>query len=236
MEVIKLKTDSLAHLSYVVIDQDEALVIDPMRDAEQYFKIAQKKGATIKYIFETHRNEDFVTGSRELNRLTHAPIYHGKGLNFKFGEFVSEGDSFQVGNAVLKILETPGHTPESISLVLYATESDPPLGVFTGDALFIGDVGRTDFFKDQMEEYAGMLYDSIHEKILPLGDQVILYPAHGAGSVCGGDIANREISTLGYEKKNNLKLQLAREDFISAKVQEKHMMPPYFHQMEEVNY
>ena len=236
MEIIKIKTDSLAQLSYIIVDDDKAVVIDPRRQAEEYYNIAQKKGATIKHIFETHRNEDFITGSRELKRHCGADIYHGKGLDFKFGNFTEEGDTFPLNNVCLKVLDTPGHTPESISLALYSDKDcKKALAVFTGDALFVEDVGRTDFFPNEMEKYAGMLYDSIHEKILPLGDHVALYPAHGAGSVCGGGIADRELSTLGHEKINNPMLQLSREEFIKKKVNEKHQMPPYFKKMEEIN-
>ena len=236
MEIIKIKTDSIAHLSYLLIANDEAAVIDPRRDAKIYLDKASAKGAKIKYIFETHRNEDYITGSRELKRYTEAHIYHGKGLDFKFGNFVEEGNKFELSDLTLKILETPGHTPESISIAVFPeNENDGAVGVFTGDALFVNDVGRTDFFPDEMEKYAGLLYDSIHNKILPLGEQTVLYPAHGAGSVCGGGIANREISTLGYEKKNNPMLQLGRDEFIKKKVNEKHQMPPYFRKMEEIN-
>ncbi len=236
MEIIKIKSESLAQLSYLIIDGDKAAVIDPRRDAEIYFNKAQAKGAVIKYIFETHRNEDFVTGSRELKRYCEAEIYHGEGLPFEFGKFVKDGDEFELADAHLKVLKTPGHTPESISIVLYPScDAEKALAVFTGDALFVSDVGRTDFFPDQLNEFAAMLYESIHDKILPLGDQVVLYPAHGAGSVCGGGIADRELSTLGFERRHNPMLQLSKDEFIKKKANETHQMPPYFRQMEEVN-
>ena len=236
MEVITLKTDSLAHLSYVLISNGEAVVIDPRRDAEEYFDIIRKKGANLKFIFETHRNEDLVTGSRELHRYSEAPIYHGRGIDFKFGHYVDEGDKFHVGDVCLEVLETPGHTPESISIAVFPEgQTDKALGVFTGDALFVGDVGRTDFFPTRKEEFAGMLYDSLHEKLLSLGDQAVVYPAHGAGSVCGSDMADRDFSTIGYEKAKNPKLQLSRAEFIKEKVAEEHEMPPYFKEMERVN-
>ena len=236
MKIKKIKTDSIAHLSYIVISKNEAAVIDPRRDCEEYISFASSEGAEIKYIFETHRNEDLVTGSRELRRHTGAGIYHGKGIDFEFGSFVKDGMDFEVGELILKTLETPGHTPESISIVIYPDKkTDQAIGVFTGDALFVDDVGRTDFFKDRKEEFAGKLYDSIFDKLLPLGDQVVLYPAHGAGSVCGGGISDREVSTLGMEKIHNPMLQLNREDFIKKKVSEWHQYPPYFEKMEEVN-
>jgi hydroxyacylglutathione hydrolase len=151
---------------------------------------------------------------------------------------VEEGDIFQVGDLLLKVIETPGHTYDSISIAAYDTSfsNNEPIAVFTGDALFIGDVGRTDFFPDRKEEVAGLLYDSIFEKLLPLGDQVLLYPAHGAGSVCGSGMAQREFSTLGYEKRNNPALQFeSRQAFVDFKVNEHHYMPPYFKKMEEYN-
>lgn len=235
MEILKIKTDSIAHLSYIIINGADAVVIDPRREAKFYYEKALEKGAKIKAIFETHRNEDFVTGSRELQRYCGASIYHGKGLDFEFGDYVKEDDVFSVGSAELKVLETPGHTPESISLALYPEKEKNAVAVFTGDALFVDDVGRTDFRPSKQEEDAQALYESIHEKILPLGEQVILYPAHGAGSVCGGGISDREFSTLGFEMKHNPMLQKNKEEFVEAKLSENHQKPPYFSKMEELN-
>ena len=233
----KIKSQGLSHLSYILGDKGMAAVIDPRRDCEIYLKIAGRHGCRISHIFETHRNEDYVIGSKELSTLTGAQVFHGAGLPFTYGRATRENDVFKLGNILLKTLETPGHTFESISLVLYDRKHGPdPLGVFTGDALFVGDVGRTDFFPDQMEEVAGLLYDSIFNRILPLGDQVILYPAHGAGSVCGSKMADREFSTLGYEKRNNPILRIRnKNEFIRKKVAEKHARPPYFAKMEEYN-
>ncbi len=235
MEILKIKTNSIAHLSYILINGADAIVIDPRREAKLYFDKATSKGAKIKAIFETHRNEDFVTGSRELQRYCGAAIYHGRGIDFEFGDYVKEGDIFSLGSAELKVLETPGHTPESISLALYPEKGKDAVAVFTGDALFVDDVGRTDFRPSKQEEDAEALYESIHEKILPLGNQVILYPAHGAGSVCGGGISDREFSTLGFEKKHNPMLQKNKDEFIKAKLSEDHQKPPYFSKMEELN-
>lgn len=230
-------SEGLAHVSYIVGDGEEAAVIDPRRDCHIYIEIAQRHGVRIAHVFETHRNEDYVVGSCDLARRTGADIHHGEALDFQYGHPVSEGDTFDLGDVRLRILETPGHTYESISVVLADTSfGDDPIGVFTGDALFIGDVGRTDFFPDKAEEVAGLLYDSLFEKLLPLGDGVILYPAHGAGSVCGDAMADREFSTLGYERRNNPALQVAdREAFIRRKTAEIHYQPPYFRQMETYN-
>ena len=232
-----VRSPGLSHLSYIIGHQGRAAVIDPRRDCDIYVDMANRRGARIDYIFETHRNEDYVIGSKDLARMTGADIYHGSHMDFEYGHSVSDGDTFDLGDLRLKILETPGHTFESISIaVIDAGFGEDAAGVFTGDALFVGDVGRTDFFPDQAEEVAGLLYDSIFKKILPLGDQVILYPSHGAGSVCGEGMAEREFSTLGMEKRYNPALQKKnREDFIRFKLNEQHDMPPYFRRMEEFN-
>ncbi len=233
----KIKSEGIAQLSYIVGDGSEAAVIDPRRDYQIYLDTAVAQGMRITRIFETHRNEDYVVGSQDLARKTGATIHHGSKLDFAYGENVREGDSFILGDLKLEILETPGHTDESISIVVKDTNfSDDAVAVFTGDALFIGDVGRTDFFPDRAAEVAGLLYDSIFDTILPLGDQTILCPAHGAGSVCGGGLASREFSTLGFERRNNPVLQKTnRAEFVEYKVSEHHYKPPYFKKMEEYN-
>ncbi|MFP4128333.1 MAG: MBL fold metallo-hydrolase [Desulfonatronovibrio sp.] len=233
----KIKSHGISHLSYIIGDKGRAAVIDPRRDCAVYLEIAHQQGARITHIFETHRNEDYVIGSKELADLTGAEIFHGAELPFAYGRVTSEGDRFELGNIILEIMKTPGHTFESISLVLYDSGFGPdPVAVFTGDALFIGDVGRTDFFPDQKEETASLLYDSLFNKILPLGDHVILYPAHGSGSVCGSGMADREFSTLGYERLSNPLLKVSsRDEFIRIKTAESHSTPPYFAKMEEYN-
>jgi len=233
----KIKSEGIAHLSYMIGSKGQAAVIDPRRDIDVYLEIARSESVNITHIFETHRNEDYVIGSIPLTEQTGAQIYHGGALDFAYGNAVREGDEFEVGDLTLRILETPGHTFESISIAMFDTASgDIAVGVFTGDALFIGDVGRTDFYPDRAKEVAGLLYDSIFEKILPLGDQAILYPAHGAGSVCGSGMAAREFSTLGYERRNNPVLQKTdRGEFVEYKVNEEHEQPPYFRTMEKYN-
>ncbi len=231
-----VKSPGLAHLSYVLGDQNVAAVIDPRRDIEVYLEIARRENCVIKHIFETHRNEDFVIGSLALAGATGAGIHHGTALDFKYGQAVSHGQCFEIGDLTLKVLETPGHTFESISIAISDRSfGKEAVGVFTGDALFIGDVGRTDFFPDRAEEVAGLLYDSLFDTLLPLGDQTLLFPAHGAGSVCGSGMASREFSTIGYERRNNPRLQMDREEFIQFKVAEHHYKPPYFKQMEQYN-
>jgi hydroxyacylglutathione hydrolase len=233
----KFHTPGLAHLSYIIGAGGSAAVIDPRRDTAIYEEAAAAREASITHIFETHRNEDYVIGSVNLARRTGATIHHGQALDFGYGQPVKEGDLFELGGLKIEILETPGHTYESISLVLYDPDfGQQPVAVFTGDALFIGDVGRTDFFPDRAREVAGLLYDSVFEKLLPLGDHVLLYPAHGAGSVCGSGMADREFSSLGYERLTNPALrETEREAFIDMKVNEKHYLPPYFQKMEEFN-
>ncbi len=231
-----IKSEGIAHISYILGDGGKAAVIDPRRDCDIYIDTAYREGCRISYIFETHRNEDYAIGSVPLAGKTGAEVFHGRALPFAYGSPADGGDEFSLGGLKLRILETPGHTYESISIALYDTAfGENAVGVFTGDALFIGDVGRTDFFPDAAEETAGLLYDSIHKRILPLGDQAILYPAHGAGSVCGSGMADRDFSTLGYERACNPRLQLKRDEFVKRKVSEQHYLPPYFKKREEYN-
>lgn len=232
-----VRSPGLAHISYIFGDGSQAAVVDPRRDVDKYLEIARRHEATITHIFETHRNEDYVIGSKELARRTGATIHHGKALDFTYGEGVADGDTFTFGSLKAVVLETPGHTFESISLALYdSSTGDDCVGVFTGDALFIGDVGRTDFFPDRKEEVAGLLYDSIFEKLLPLGDQAILWPAHGAGSVCGSGMADRDFSTIGLERQQNAALQVHdKQAFVQRKIAETHYQPHYFRKMEELN-
>lgn len=232
-----VKSEGLSHLSYMIGDKGSAAVIDPRRDVESYLDFARQHEARITHIFETHRNEDYVSGGRELAARTGAAIFHGRAAGEGYWHGVGQGDEFTFGSMRLMVLETPGHTFDSISLALYDTDwsDDDPAAIFTGDALFIGDVGRTDFFPDRKAEVANLLYDSLHGRLLPLGDHVLLYPAHGAGSVCGSGMAKREFSSIGYERRNNKILSLPRQEFVDHKMHERHDMPPYFKQMEKRN-
>lgn len=234
----KIKTPGLSHLSYLIGSGGKAAVIDPRRDCECYLEMARAEGLEITLIFETHRNEDLVSGAPILKALTGARVLHGPnpGGEVVYADTAREGDAFEIGQLRLDVLETPGHTDDHLAFVLYDTAYPKgAVGVFTGDALFVGDVGRTDFYPDRKREVAGLLYDSL-QKILALGDQVILYPAHGAGSVCGSGMAEREFSTLGHERANNPRLQInSREAFIDLKIEENHYQPPYFRLMERLN-
>lgn len=233
----QVTSEGLAHHSYYIGSGRTAAVIDPRRDCDVYLDLARGSGQQISLIFETHRNEDYVTGSRELAERTGAAIYHGPVTAFSFGTRVREGMCFMVGDLEISVIETPGHTPDSISLVVTDKKvSGDPYLVFSGDALFSGDVGRTDLFgKGRGEEAAGMLYDSIWHKVLPLGDMVLVYPAHGAGSACGAEIVDHPVTTIGYEKKTNPLLRMDRRAFIDYKSSEHHYVPPYFRNMEIVN-
>jgi len=198
----KIHSEGLSHLSYIVGHGGRAAVVDPRRDCDIYIEIASRNGVVISHIFETHRNEDYVIGSTELALKTGADIYHGKAFDFDYGKPVSAGDTFEIGDLTLTVIETPGHTYESISIsVADRGFGDSPIAVFSGDALFSGDVGRTDFFPDKAEEVAGLLYDSIFDNLLPLGDHVILLPAHGAGSVFLGRVGRQ---TPGKHRQTDL--------------------------------
>ncbi|MBC7230510.1 MAG: MBL fold metallo-hydrolase [Actinobacteria bacterium] len=228
----------LAHLSYILGDGGKAAVIDPRRDCDAYLRIAAREGCRITHIFETHRNEDYVVGSTALAAACGAEVFHGAQTAFGYGSGVSGGEAFELGSLLLSVLHTPGHTGESISLVLYDTafSRQEPVGVFTGDTLFVGDVGRTDFFPGREEEMAGLLHESIFAKLLPLGDGVILYPGHGQGSICGGNLAAREFSTLGYERRHSPALRLEeRDDFIARLTRRRLFMPAYFERVHALN-
>lgn len=238
MFIHKFKSDGLSHLSYLAGNSGQAFVVDPRRDCEIYVEEAARAGCRITHIFETHRNEDLLSGAAVLAELTGARVFHGPDAagDVIYAETTREGDTFEFDNLKVQVLETPGHTDDSLSFALFDTDfGDDAVGVFTGDTLFIGDVGRTDFYPDRAEDVAGLLYDSL-QKILALGDQALLYPAHGAGSVCGDNMADREFSSLGYERKYNDKLGISsRDQFIREKTAEHHYQPPYFRLMEELN-
>ena len=234
----RIKSEGIAHNSYLIGSGSDAAIIDPRRDCQIYLHLAQQKGLKIKYIFETHRNEDYVIGSVELNNLTKAEIYHGPGLDWKYGNTLRDGQEFQIGNLRLIAFHTPGHTDESMSYAVADLSSgEATVIVFTGDALFVDSVGRIDLYgPKEVPRLASNLYDSIFHKLLTLGDGVILCPAHGAGSACGLNIGDRDESTLGIERAQNPVLQIKnKDDFIKHKVAEQLESPPYFRQMEKYN-
>jgi len=232
-----VKSDGIAHKSYFLGSNGTATVIDPRRDCDIYIEIAEKNDMKIEYIFETHRNEDYTIGSLELREIVGADIFHGKDFEFAYGNSVSEGNKFQIGSLVLEIIETPGHTDESISIMVTDRDvSDDVYMIFTGDSLFAGEIGRCDLYGDEnTARMAEAMYTSIFKKILPLGDNVIVCPAHGSGSICGAEIREQELTTIGYEKKTNSLLQIDKKSFIQAKIDEKLYNPPYFKKMEKNN-
>lgn len=233
----RIKSAGIAHNSYLIGSGSDGAVIDPRRDCQVYVDSTREKGMRIKYIFETHRNEDYIAGSVELNNITGAEIYHGPGLNWKYGNVVQDRQEFQIGKLRLTAIHTPGHTDESMSYAIVdLATGKATVMVFSGDALFVGDVGRTDLYcKEEAPRLASNLYDSIFNKLLPLGDGSILCPAHGGGSVCGLHIASRDESTLGIERDQNPVLQMNKDEFVKYKVAENQEMPYYFRQMEISN-
>jgi glyoxylase-like metal-dependent hydrolase (beta-lactamase superfamily II)/rhodanese-related sulfurtransferase len=228
----------LAHASYLIADGGEAVVVDPQRDVDQYLDAAENLGATIRYVIETHLHADFVSGHRELAARSGAEIVFGAKANAAFPHrAVHDGDVLRIGNVELRALETPGHTPESISWLLF--ENGRPSRLLTGDTLFIGDVGRPDLAGSRghtSDEMASMLFDSIHTKILTLPDDVEVWPAHGAGSACGRNISNELTSTIGMQRKLNWALQpMSRELFIEKLTSGLAAPPRYFSLDAELN-
>lgn len=229
----------LAHASYLLASQGEAVVVDPQRDVDIYLKAAEEHGVKISHIFETHLHADFVSGHKELAARTGAKIYIGASAGAGFAHVdVQDGFELRVGKMVIKALNTPGHTPESICLVIVDEEKSPqPWAVLTGDTLFIGDVGRPDLSKTHTPaELAGMLHDSLHNKLLALGDDVLVYPAHGAGSLCGRNMRAERSSTIGTERLTNYALQIkSRAEFIRQLTTNLPARPEYFLQDAEIN-
>ena len=229
----------LAHASYMLASAGEAVVVDPQRDVEIYLTAAEANQVSIRHIFETHLHADFVSGHRELASRTGAQIYIGAQAEATFPH-VDLTDAFhlQVGQMRITALETPGHTPESMCFVITDEEKSPsPWAVLTGDTLFLGDVGRPDLSKRfTPAQLAGMLYDSLHQKILKLSDNVLVYPAHGAGSLCGRNMRAERVSTIGTERLTNYALQIkSREEFVRQLTSNLPARPEYFLQDAEIN-
>lgn len=229
----------LAHASYMFGSGGEAVVVDPQRDVEIYLERAAAEKLKIVHIFETHLHADFVSGHMELARRTGAKIYICKESGASFPHVdVSEGFELRVGDCSIRVLETPGHTVESVCLLLTDhQDSSEPFAVLTGDTLFIGDVGRPDLSRTfTPQQLAGMLYDSLHKKLLTLGDRVKVYPAHGAGSLCGRNMRAERSSTIGIERLSNPSLQISgREAFIAELTRNLPSRPEYFLQDAEIN-
>jgi glyoxylase-like metal-dependent hydrolase (beta-lactamase superfamily II)/rhodanese-related sulfurtransferase len=231
----------LAQASYMIGSDGEAVVVDPRRDVDVYLEEAKARGLSIRYVVETHLHADFVSGHRELAARTGAEIVFGAKAQAAFPHrAVRDGDEIRVGRVSLAILETPGHTPESISVVVSDGEAPgAPAAVLTGDTLFIGDVGRPDLAGGRgftPQQMAAMLYDSLHEKVLALPDDVEVWPAHGAGSACGRNISKETSSTIGVQRKTNYALAaMPREEFVKLLTSDMPAAPAYFPRDAEIN-
>ncbi|HVO66121.1 MAG TPA: MBL fold metallo-hydrolase [Syntrophales bacterium] len=232
----RIESEGIAHYSYLIGNGRAAVVIDPRLDCDIYGEDAHSEGFRIHHILETHRHEDFVLGSVALASRTGADIWHADNQwSYKYGKVIKDGQTWKIGRLKLEAIHSPGHTPGSMSYLLYDPDGAPWM-VFTGDALFAGDVGRVDFMgEDRIPEMAGHLYDTLFNKLLPLGDGVIVCPAHGAGSVCAGDIGDRIWTTIGLERCHNPKLQVKDRKKFIALANKKLDYPPYFRQMEKLN-
>lgn len=229
----------LAHASYMLGSEGEAAVVDPQRDVEIYLKAAEDQGLKVRHIFETHLHADFVSGHLELAKRTGAKIYIGAEAGATFPHVpLRDGSEVRFGKLRISALQTPGHTPEGVCLVVTDEEkSSDPWAVLTGDTLFIGDVGRPDLSKALTpQQLAGSLYDSLHGKLLKLGDQVLVYPAHGAGSLCGRNMRAERSSTIGTERLTNYALQIkSRDEFIRQLTEHLPSRPEYFLQDAQIN-
>jgi glyoxylase-like metal-dependent hydrolase (beta-lactamase superfamily II)/rhodanese-related sulfurtransferase len=233
MFIQQLYTGCLSEAAYYIESEGEAAVIDPLRDIDEYLQLATSRKAKIKYIFETHFHADFVSGHLDLAAATGASIVYGPDTVTKFPVHVAkDGEIFSLGKLTIQVLHTPGHTLES-SCFLLKDENKKDHAIFTGDTLFVGDVGRPDLAQKgaelTMQDLAGMMYESLQKKIMPLTDDVILYPAHGAGSSCGKNLGSETFSTIGEQKQSNYALQQSsKEDFIQAVTEGLATPPDYF--------
>lgn len=231
MFIKQLYTGCLSEAAYYIESNGEAAIIDPLRDIDAYLQLAGERNAKIKYIFETHFHADFVSGHLDLQKATGAPIVYGPATETSFPiHLAKDKEIFNLGNLTIEVLHTPGHTLESTCYLL-RDEHNEPHALFTGDTLFVGDVGRPDLSSGNMskEELASMMYDSLQQKIATLPDQVIVYPAHGAGSSCGKNLGPETHSTIGEQKQTNYALQpQTREAFIKAVTDGLAMPPQYF--------
>lgn len=219
MKVEQLYTKCLAEAAYYIESNGEAAIIDPLRETDPYIELAESHGAKIKYVFETHFHADFVSGHVDLARKTGASIVYGPTANPNFDCIIAtDNQEFKIGDLTIRVMHTPGHTPESVTYLLL-DPSGKETAIFTGDTLFLGDVGRPDLaIKSDLtqEDLAGMLFDSLRNRIMPLPDEVTVYPAHGAGSACGKNMSSETVDTLGNQKKTNyaLRADMTREEFI----------------------
>jgi len=235
MKVEQIYTGCLAQGAYYIESNGEAAVIDPLREVEPYTRKAENNNTKIKYVFETHFHADFVSGHLDLGKKTGSAIVYGPNAKPAFDAHIAEdGEEFKIGNVTLKALHTPGHTMESTCYLL-KDEHGKDVGLFSGDTLFIGDVGRPDLAQKvdaslTQDKLAGHLFDSLRNKIMPLADDIIIYPAHGAGSACGKNMSKETTDTLGHQKKTNYALRagMTKEEFIKEVTSGLVAPPAYF--------
>lgn len=234
MKVEQIYTGCLAQGAYYILSGEEAAIVDPLREVGPYIEKAEKDGARIKYVLETHFHADFVSGHLDLSSKTGAQIVYGPNANPKFkAHIAADGELLKVGHVTIKVLHTPGHTMESTTYLLM-DENGKDYALFTGDTLFLGDVGRPDLAQKAahmtQEELAGLLYESLRTKIMPLADDVIVYPAHGAGSACGKNMMKETVDTLGNQKKFNyaLRANMTKEEFVKEVTEGLLPPPSYF--------
>lgn len=235
MKVEQIYTGCLAQGAYYIESNGEAVVIDPLREVQPYIQKAENNNAKIKYVFETHFHADFVSGHLDLSKKTGAPIVYGPNANPEFEAIIAaDGQKFKVGNVTFKVLHTPGHTMESTSYLL-EDENGKDVALFSGDTLFIGDVGRPDLAQKVVadltqDKLAGYLFDSLRNKIMPLANDIIVYPAHGAGSACGKNMSKETTDTLGHQKETNyaLRANMTKEEFIKEVTTGLVAPPAYF--------
>jgi glyoxylase-like metal-dependent hydrolase (beta-lactamase superfamily II)/rhodanese-related sulfurtransferase len=234
MKIEQIYTGCLAQGAYYIQSENEAVVIDPLREVSPYIEKARINNATIKYVFETHFHADFVSGHIDLARATGATIVYGPEANPSFSAYIAKDhEEFRIGKVSIKVLHTPGHTMESTCYLL-KDENGKDVALFSGDTLFIGDVGRPDLAQKaahmSQDELAGILYDSLRTRIIPLADDIIVYPAHGAGSACGKNMSKETSDTLGHQKLTNYALRpdMTREEFIKEVTEGLASPPAYF--------
>jgi hydroxyacylglutathione hydrolase len=227
----------IAHSSYLLAGKTSCAIIDPQRDIDLYIHQARELGVAITHIVQTHLHADFISGHMDLAHKTGAKIYVPRAAECTFDHVpLAEGDALDIEDIHLEVIEAPGHTPEHVCYtVTDRARGDSPIGVFVGDVLFVGDVGRPDLFPDQAQELADKLYHSLHDKLLPLPDYCEVYPAHGAGSLCGRSMGAKYLTTIGYERRYNPALQLAKADFVRSLTTGMPPAPDHFSRCSDIN-